>query len=362
VGQGFGPAAGLLPGARNRLSICMHSNLSSGLPELVTSSNRILRADTMQPVLLRGINRSGLEYSPPSDSGFLDGAQFTLEEMRQIVIGWRANLIRLPFNQEWALHGAMPGVTAHTAEEYLTALDQAISWAAGLGAYTILDLQWLDTETAYGSTADQNGVLRPNHVPPTPNAESITLWQTLAERYRDEPAVLFDLLNEPHDLLADDDHPILEIVSNGEVAPSASRFVGPDEWLPWATRLISEIRRIRPTGIILVGGIDWAFDLRGIVVDAPNIVYSTHIYSNRAPADWWKAFGAADEVPILIGEWGGSDSDLDFGRNLANTMRRLGLGWTAWSWVDYPQLVQQPRAPAYEPTAFGALVRNELLT
>ena len=44
-------------------------------------------------------------------------------------------------------------------------------------------------------------------VAPTPDANSSVLWRTLAERYRDEPAVLFDLFNEPHDPLDDDFFP-----------------------------------------------------------------------------------------------------------------------------------------------------------
>jgi hypothetical protein len=106
--------------------------------------------------------------------------------------------------------------------------------------------------------------------------------------------------------------------------------------------------------------VDWAFDLREIYVDAPNIVYSTHIYSNRKPRDWWKALGRWNDVPVFVGEWGGRGDDCEFGHKLANLMRERGLGWTAWSWADYPQLVVPPRAPDYRPTAFGELVRNEL--
>ncbi len=334
----------------------MRGELSSGLPELVTASNRILRADTMTPVLLRGINRSGLEYSPPSDAGFLAGAQLTAEGMREMVLGWRANVIRLPFNQEWALRG----VAGHSAEEYLAALDQVISWASGWGAYTILDLHWLDPISVYGHTKDPTGAASANHVPPLPNAGSIALWKTLAERYRDEPAVLLDLLNEPHDPLPDDPHPLYAIGPGGEPVESAGLSVGPAEWLPWASRLIAEVRRVRPTGIIVVAGTDWAFDLRGIQVEARNIVYSTHIYPNRRRKHWWKAFGAAGDVPVLVGEWGGTERDLRFGRSLAAAMRKRGLGWVAWSWVDHPRLIEPPRAPAYVPTPFGALVRDEL--
>src|SRR5581483_5730245 len=129
----------------------MLGQLSHGLPDLATSENRILRMDTGEPVLLRGVNRSGLEYTEPSDNGFLAAADFTEEEVREIVMGWRCNIIRLPFNQDWALRGRH----GHSAEEYLSALDQVISWAAALGAYTILDLQWLDADRVYGHTFDE---------------------------------------------------------------------------------------------------------------------------------------------------------------------------------------------------------------
>jgi endoglucanase len=310
----------------------------------------------MQPILLRGVNRSGLEYTEPSDAGFLAAAEFTAEELREIVLGWRSNVLRLPFNQDWALRGRR----GHSAGEYLASIDQVISWAATLGAYTILDLQWLDAETVYGQTEDENHAKRDNRVPPAPNADTIVLWNTLAARYRDEPAVLFDLLNEPHDPLEDDFLPIHLIAPDGDVVESDGDFIGPEEWVPWATRLVREVRTIRPKGLILVGGVDWAFDLRGIRVDAPNIVYSAHIYPRRGAEAWWKAIGRSAEVPVFIGEWGGAASDLEFGRSLADLMRQQGLGWTAWSWVDDPQLVQPPRAPNYQPTLFGALVRSEL--
>jgi hypothetical protein len=237
-----------------------------------------------------------------------------------------------------------------------------IAWAAALGAYTILDLQWLDVETVYGQTQDENGVLRPNHVPPTPNADTIELWNMLAARYQNEPAVLFDLLNEPHDRLTDDFLPIHLVGANGEIVDSDQGIVGPEEWLPWATLLTNEVRNIRPNGIILVGGVDWAFDLSQIYVDAPSIVYSAHIYPNRRPSRWWRALGGSDVLPVFVGEWGGTEKDLDSGRSLANVMRDLGLGWTAWSWADHPHLVRQPRAPNYEATTFGELVRGELRT
>ena len=61
------------------------------------------------------------------------------------------------------------------------------------------------------------------------------LWQTLAERYQDEPAVLFDLFNEPHDV------------------PASS-------WHDAARYLIDLIRPIHPRSLLFVSGMDWGYD------------------------------------------------------------------------------------------------------
>jgi hypothetical protein len=334
----------------------MRGELSHGLPELFTSGNRICRVDTTEPILLRGVNRSGLEYTEPTSAGFLPAADFTEEEVSEIVRNWRCNVARIPFNQDWALHGRR----GHSAEEYLASLDWVISWFAAIGAYTILDLHWLDADTIYGHTHDENGVEVDNHVAPTPNAGTIPLWTALAARYCDEPAVIFDLFNEPHDRLTDDYLPIQVIASDGSVVESEDGSVGPRKWTAWASRLVAEVRAINPACLILVGGVSWAFDLHKIRIAAPNIVYSTHIYHDRPEDTWGKAFGHAAEVPVFVGEWGGTKDNLDFGARLAWLLRGEGLGWAAWSWVDYPQLIQPPRAPAFRPTLFGELVRGEL--
>src|SRR5690348_5871754 len=98
----------------------MGSELSHDLQWLATSGPRILRSDTMLPVLLRGLNRSGLEYSEPNDGGFLAAAAITEEEIGRMVSNWGANIIRVPFNQDWALRGR----NGRSAEEYRAALDQ----------------------------------------------------------------------------------------------------------------------------------------------------------------------------------------------------------------------------------------------
>jgi endoglucanase len=321
----------------------MSGHLSNGLPLLRTSGNRIINSTTGVPVLLRGVNRSGLEYSDPDEQGFLSGASLSRAEIQFITQDWRCNIIRLPFNQDFALRGH-----GRTADEYQQALDQVIYWASLFGAYTLLDLQWLDAERIYGGNR--------NFVAPLPNMESLNLWSTLARRYKDEPAVLYDLFNEPHDRLPDDPYPLNK--PDGTTYPASQMKVTMNEWQPWARKLTEAIRNENPDALIFIAGTNWAYDLRGMPIeDLDNVVYSTHIYPNKG-SDWDKVFGDLSEsFPVFAGELGGtaSPAELNYVRRLLDYLQRREIGFAAWSWFDDPKLVTR-----YAPTAFGQLVQQNL--
>jgi hypothetical protein len=302
-------------------------------PRLVANGRRIVDPQG-ENVLLRGVNRSGLEYDP---------CCIPREEIAVITGDWRANIVRVPFNQDWVLNGR-GGIRA---EEYLRLLDDAIECAAGHGAYTLLDLQWLDADRPFGANRQ--------FVPPLPNADTARLWTTLAGRYGGNPAVMFDLLNEPHDRMLDDPYPLCRPV--GSFYHPEHRRVSMMEWQPWAELLIDTIRVEAPDTLLFVSGTNWAYDLRGFPLDRENLVYSTHVYTNKGD-DWFGAFGfLARHAPVFAGEFGGGEADLDWGRRLLDYFDELEMGWTAWSFSDRPHLVEREN---FEPTAFGALVRERL--
>ena len=321
----------------------MPGELSGGLAALRTAGNRVVRADTGAIVTLRGINRSGLEYSGPDEQGFLSGAGICRSEIEIIARQWRSNVIRLPFNQDFALRGR----AGHAAEAYLRALDQCIAWASACGAYTLLDLQWLDADRIYGGNR--------NFVAPLPNVDSIALWTTLARRYRGEPAVLYDLFTEPHDRLPDDPFPLNK--PDGSTYPAAQRRVTMAEWQPWAGVLAAAVRAENPDALVFIAGTDWAYDLRGMPMDLPGAVYSTHVYAEKGD-NWDEAFGdLSAAAPVFAGEFGGAGTPagLDFGRRLIDYLEARGIGWAAWSWFNDPLLVAR-----YTATPFGELVRGRL--
>jgi endoglucanase len=323
----------------------MNGELSNGLPRLVTSGNLLVDTSTSAPIILRGVNRSGLEYCGPDEQGFLSGAAICRSEIRTIVRDWDCKIIRLPFNQDFVLRGrgGRPG------QEYRNALDQVIYWASMFGAYTLLDLQWLDADRTYGGDR--------NFVASLPNMQSIEMWTLLAARYKDEPAVLYDIFTEPHDRLDDDPFPLNK--EDGSAYADGQRAVTMKEWQPWARKLTSAIRSENPDAIVFVPGINWAYDLRGMPMGLADIVYSSHVYPNKG-SDWFDAFGDLSRtVPVFLGEFGGQDEpkELDFVRRLVAYAQQLGIGWTAWSWFNDPILVNR-----YEVTRFGDIVRRGLAT
>jgi len=321
--------------------------LSHQLAPLRVVGNKIVNARTEVKVILRGVNRSGLEYSSPADP--LSSAGISEREITEIVEHWGATIIRLPFNQEWALE--TPG---YDPQPYRTAIEAVVEMAACRGAYTLLDLQWLDARNIRGTVSGQ-----PNYVAPLPNPDSISLWEQLAAIWRDEPAILFDIFNEPHDVLPDDHVPVLGIREDGSTFTRLHRSVGKRGWHAWARQLVRAIRRVHQDALIFVPGTDWAYDLRDHpLAGVAGVVYSTHVYpAKRLP--WDKAFGELAEIaPVFVGEWGGGDEDLAWGQRLLSYLEQRHIGWTAWSWSDHPRLIEP--STYYTPTRFGALVKAAL--
>ena len=296
---------------------------------LRTEGNRIVDEDGKR-VLLHGLNRSGMEYDR-------HGNNMSESEYKYIYDEWQVKVIRLPFNQEWVL----------TNEDYKAQLDTVVNWIKKNGAYIILDLQWQNTTVK---------------IPSIPDTNAVDMWKILATRYKDDPAILYDIHNEAHDI----------------------SFA---EWQNRAIEIIEGIRSVHPRSLILVSGLDWASDLSAWA-DNPlhydNVVYSVHVYpwmgginswvlhlarfvgmhqyvySWLGGSDSWdQHFGNyTEQIPIFVGEFGGGSGDLKWGRELIAYLNQKQLGWTAWSWVDKPYLTQSDHRT---PTEFGSLVQESLI-
>ncbi len=278
------------------------------LPRLATRGNQIVDASSGKPVRLRGVDMSGFEYNKNGDQQ--DPQTFA----RLAKMG--VNIVRMPINQDWALSDAT----------YRQHLDRAISEANAKGIYVVLDLHWHDGKQL-----------------PCLDSDSLRMWRQLANRYSKQPGVLYDIQNEP-------------------------QWISWKSYEPWAQAAIANIRAVNPNSLCIVEGTEYASNLSGVLSDpvkAPDVVYSVHEYGpslrvpEAGPEFWDKTFGnVASRYPVYVGEFGGNDADVAYGKQLIQYMDHKGLSWTSWNWGEaVPNLEKGGRL-----TAFGQLVAAHLKT
>lgn len=288
--------------------------------ELHVAGNKVLNADGKE-IWLQGANVVSLEFLPNGDH--------VLRSILVAVDDWKANCIRLPVKDDYWF-----GQNGNDGQKYREMVDAAINLAANRGAYVLLDL----------------------HRFRAPQKRHADFWRDAAARYKNHPAVLFDVFNEPHGtswevwknggFIEDKDAPADEdnFLSPEEKALNAKGFHSIGQ-----QALVDAVRSTGAKNIVLVGGLDWAYDLSGIAQGfalddkgGNGIIYSTHVYPWKT--DWQnKVLVIADKYPILLGEVGANNKKMEFipaeGQEDAATwvprvlgfIQKYKLHWTAWS-------------------------------
>ncbi|MBU4176134.1 MAG: glycoside hydrolase family 5 protein [Actinobacteria bacterium] len=212
--------------------------------------------------------------------------------------------IRLPFHYRYV------------NEDRETVLDQAVDWAGENGIYVILDMHaapGCQNSDYHSDSAGTAGLWNS----PEDQEEFIHLWEVLAERYKDEPAVAgFELLNEPE---AEDGAMLTDLYA----------------------RTISAIREIDDRHIIFLDGNNYAADFS--VFEPPlgnNTVYVFHTYAGVVEAErqsrQYLEFRDRHQVPVMCNEFG------EYGLTRVFSRTELHPAWWSFKMVragpDVPYL------------------------
>ena len=302
------------------------------------------------PVRLYGVNIASLEYRTDGDH--------VQESVGRAINEWKVNFIRLPLAQDrW--FGKMKDQTDGGAA-YRATVDQIADTCAAAQVYIDLDLHWSDC----GEWVNDGGRLGQHNLP---DRNSVVFWHDVATRYKNHPYVIFGLYNEPHDVS-------WEVWRNGGTVTDI-----PPRWNPDQTKMTYEavgmqklydtVRAAGADNIVTVGGLDWAYDLSGVLqgyaITGTNYVYETHPYPNKK--NWDKCFGEVSaQYPVYVGEWGfggrnmGGTNGLPYGQRLMDYIKAHGIPmWTAWDFsaTAGPTMFKNW---LYEPTAFGEFVGKQL--
>lgn len=316
----------------------------------------LLEKDTLHVDGNRLVNAAGEEVwlqgvAVPS-LGWSSGGEHVRESIAVAVGDWNANCVRLSVHSKyWLGEDGLP-----PPENYKKTVDDVIEMANLHGCYVVLDL----------------------HEYKAPTERHAAFWKDAAARYANRPGVLFDLLNEPHGISWDEwknggklsGEKREGVVDENNEAKDVKASIG-------MQKLIEVVRATGAKNIVVCGGLDWAYDLSGVLngyeLEDPagnGVMYSTHIYPWKG--GWAKkVLACAEKHPIFVGEVGAMDKPMPWEKkakdpvawsnDMLSCIQKYKLNWTAWSFHPSasPVVISDWK---YTPTAcWGVFAREALL-
>jgi endoglucanase len=307
------------------------------------SGNRLVDGNG-QTVIPHGVNRSGTEFMCfENPGGFFDGPSDAASV--QTIKSWtNVNVVRLPLNEDCWL-GLKDGLNpAYVGANYRSAISSYVNLLTANGLYTILDLHWAasGTELAnFGETPEF-----PNGRNPYPMADrqwSPQFWGSVADAFKDNPAVIFDLYNEPYPDNNQDSVAAWTCLRDGGTCGGMSfQAAGMQE-------LVDAIRATGARNLIMVAGVGWAGIMSQWLSYKPidpygQLAASTHRYREawcNTLACWNSELTpVAQQVPLITGEIGEEAADVNCMTAFVHQYRwwadAHSVPYLAWTWNTWP--------------------------
>lgn len=328
----------------------------------VTVSGNHLVDQHGRTVQLRGVNRSGTQYTCTSGHGTFDGPtdQPAIDAMRR----WGITAVRVSLNEQcWLGVNGLP--VGGDAAGYQRAVTDFVDRLTASGLVVIVDLHWNapGTQQARG----QQKMADRDHAP--------AFWHSVASTFAPNRAVLFDLYNEPHPGNVDVTKPapddLWACARDGGSCPGVGFTAAGSQ------ELVDAVRSAGAANPILVGGPQFAGVLDRWLTYKPvdprhQLVASIHIYGPpphdtacTSPGCWNATIApVAKQVPVVIGEMGNMDCRSSVVDPLMDWADQHSVSYLAWGWVTSDCAAEPALITDYggTPTPYGAAVRDHLLT
>ncbi|MBG0851193.1 cellulase family glycosylhydrolase [Streptomyces spinoverrucosus] len=332
-----------------------------GPPALRVSGNKLVDAAGTTRRLL-GVNRSGGEFACVQGYGIWDGP--VDDASVKAIADWNANTVRIPLNEECWL-GTSNIKPEYAGANYINAVKDLVARVKAHGMTPMLELHW-----SWGQYTGNSAGCADVHATcqkPMPNMEyTPSFWTSVANTFKDDPTVVFDLFNEPY--------------------PDRATATAAQAWTCWRDGgtcpgigyevagmqdLIDAIRATGARNVILAGGLAYSNDLSQWLTYKPtdptgNLAAAWHVYNFNACANesCWDSTLApvAAQVPLVAGEIGENSCAHSFVDRVmawfdARALSYLGWTWNTWNCSSGPALIS-----SYDgtPTSYGIGLRDHL--
>ena len=187
---------------------------------------------------------------------------------------WGANAVRLPLNEASWLglscidiggSAGKPGATikADPGGNYQATVEQSVAAATAAGLYVILDLHW-------AAPNDGGMPACPTTQNPMADADhSVAFWTSVADQFKTNPAVIFELFNEPFlnstDLVGSTPWP--DLLNGGAVEQLYFNGGAGEMNLTWSTAgmqaLLDAVRATGATNVVLTSTLAYSSQMDG---------------------------------------------------------------------------------------------------
>lgn len=344
---------------------------------LHVSGNHLLNS-AGQIVRPLGVNRSGSEYmcdaagdntvfddgSNPNSAGQTGAALDTAFNAASIPAfqSWDIQAVRLTLNEDcWLGINGYPAAQ-YTAATYQQTIVSYVNLLTSNNLIVILDLQW----SAPGTTQSNGQLAMPDldHAP--------AFWTSVANTFKSNLSVLFDLFNEPFPANNSDSTQAWTCWRDGTTAANTNPCPELNFAVAGMQTLVNTVRATGATNVVMLGGLEFSNDLSQWVQFEPtdpdhNLAASFHLYNNNIcdTVSCWVAQVApvAAVVPVITGELGEGDCASTFITMAMSWLDQEGIGYLGWAWDTYncntfPALISDYSGT---PTAFGAGFKQHLI-
>ena len=314
-----------------------------------------------QPVILRGVNRSGTEYACIQGWGFFDGPSDLTSV--QAIASWQANAVRIPMNEDCWL-GINGAPQAYSGAAYHNAVATYVATVQSVGLVPILELHW----TGAGNTRaiGQEPMLNRDH--------SVAFWQQVAAAYKGNTGVIFDLHNEPYPDKNRDTAAAWECWKNGTTPANMATCPGGGKSYQAAgmQEVVNAVRATGATNPILLGGVQYANSLSKWLAYKPqdpagNMLAAWHVYNfnlcNSAACYDATAAPVAASVPLVASEIGQDDCGSEMLTTLMKWLDARNAGYLAWTWDNWGSACGRLSLIADHsgtPTKYGQIFKEHL--